>query len=71
MIMRLVFRSKTDIGKKRKMNTPGVTTMLSNMDTCISKWKTAEYNGQRILTEKIIMQLQCQVHIQCGCLEIY
>lgn len=67
--LRLVFRCKTDIGKKRTMNTPNLTVLLSNMDNFISKWENAEYNGQRILTEKTIKQLKLlKAHIECGCL---
>ena len=67
--LRMVFRDPTDIGKKRTMNTPSSSLMLTNMDNFVSKWKNAEHNGYRILTEKVMGQIHgLRVHIQRGCL---
>lgn len=67
--LRMVFRHPTDIGKKRTMNTPDSSLMLSNLDNFVSKWKNAEHNGYKILTEKVMGRISAlHVHIQHGCL---
>ena len=43
--------------------------MLTNIDNFVCKWKNAEVNGHKILTEKVMIQINAlQVHIQWGCL---
>ena len=62
---RMVFRLPTDVGKKRTMSTPDSVLMLTNMDNFVCKWKNAEVNGHKILTEKVMIQINAlQVHIQ-------
>ena len=67
--LRMVFRYPQDIGKTRKMETPPITVMLTNLDTFLSKWKHAEHNGHKLLTEKVMKQISAlQPHIERGCL---
>lgn len=67
--VRMLFRNPTDIGKKRTMSTPDSTLMLSNLDNFVLKWKNVEHNGRKILTDKVICQLQTlRAHVQHGCL---
>lgn len=67
--LQMVFRDPTDIGKKRTMNTPSSTLMLTNMDNFVSKWKNAVHDGPKILSEKVMGQIHgLRVHIQRGCL---
>lgn len=55
--------------KKRVLDTPDSVSILANMDNFISKWEAAEHNGNKILTEKVVVQLRLlRTHIERGCL---
>ena len=67
--LRMVFRCPRDIGKTRTISTPDVTIMLTNLNTFLSKWKHVEHNGLKILTDKVLKQINAlQTHIERGCL---
>ena len=65
----MLFREKADIGKKRTMMTPNTTQLTTNFDNFLAKWKTAEHNGIKILTQKVMEQIELLlVHVKQGCL---
>ena len=67
--LRMVFRLPTDIGNKRTMNSPDNNVMLTNLETFVQKWKDAEHDGKKIITEKVMHQISAlKVHIRRGCL---
>ena len=66
---KLLFREKADIGKKRTMTSPSTAQLLVNFDHFITKWKNAEHNGNNILTQKVMEQIELLlIHVRRGCL---
>ena len=67
--LRMIFREPTDIWEKRTMKTPSSVQIESNLNNFLTKWKLAEVNGQYVLNEKVIVQLQSlRMHAKRGCL---
>lgn len=67
--LQILFRSPGDIGKTRTMDTPYITAMLTNLNTFLIKQACVEHNGRRILTNKVMKQINApQTHIEQGCL---
>ena len=65
----MLFREKADIGKKRSMMTPNTSQLITNLNNFVAKWKTAEYNGIKILTQKVLEQIELLLlHVKHGCL---
>ena len=66
---KLLFREKADVGKKRTMTSPNTAQLLTNFDDFMTKWKNAEHNGNNILTQKVMEQIELLlIHIRHGCL---
>lgn len=67
--VKLLFRNPQDKGKKRTLPTPAADILNKNFEFFISKWKDAQVDGQPILTDKVLKELQSLlVHISRGCL---
>jgi len=64
---KMVFRELGDIGTSRKLATPD-SNILVNLENFVTKWENSEHDGSRILTIKVIDQINAlKVHIRCGC----
>ena len=50
--LRLVFRQPSDLGHKRKNNTPDPSKILENMKNVVRKWNEMELNGWQIMNQK-------------------
>ncbi len=67
--VRLLFRNCNDKGRQRSLPTPDKDTLLKNIDLFLIKWKDADMNGQKILTDQVLKQISSlKCHIQQGCL---
>ena len=42
----MAFRDSTNKGIERTKGTPEPTTVVSQLDKCVTKWKNVEYNGR-------------------------
>ena len=66
---KMVFRSPSDIGKTRQVPTPSCGQLLSNLEIFITKWLNAEYDNSKIITDKVLAQIDAlKVHIYRRCL---
>ena len=65
----LVFRDPNDQGQVRALETPAPTILLDNLGKFINKWTGVDYEGQKVLTPKVMQQLTAiQKHVERGCL---
>ena len=66
---KMVFRSPTDIGKKRRQKTPCSAVTMERLEDFIKKWKRCELNGWRVLNDNALKEItSLRVHIRRGCL---
>jgi len=66
---KMVFRAPSDIGKTRQETSPCSSKLFSNLENFMTKWLDAEYDGNKIITDKVRTQINAlKLHIQRGCL---
>lgn len=66
---KMVFRELDDISLSRNSPTPDSSQLLANLENFVTKWKNSEHDGCKILTMKVLDQINAlKVHIRRGCL---
>ena len=66
---KMVFRVPSDIGKTRQKTSPSSSELFSNIENFMTKWLDAEYDGNKIITDKVRAQIDAlKIHIERGCL---
>ena len=66
---KMVFRSPTDIGKKRQQKTPCSAVTLQQLDDFTKKWRRCSINGWFILNDHVLKDISAlKIHITRGCL---
>ena len=65
----MVFRDATDKGIEGTKATPEPTTLVSQLDIFVTKWKNVEYNGWSVLSSVAIKETDnLRKHMERGCL---
>ena len=64
-----LFRDPSDIASVRSKDTPSIQVLTQNLENFVKKWKDVTCDGERVLTEGAIQELdKLKKHINNGCL---
>ena len=64
-----IFRDPSDIASVRSKDTPSIQVLTQNLENFVKKWKDVTCDGERVLTEGAIQELdKLKKHINNGCL---
>jgi len=65
---KMVYRSPTDIAKKRKQSAPCPAIIMEKLEDFITKWHKCELHGWKVLNDAALNEISClKVHVRKGC----